>query len=112
MDVEIKILLPDKSLSVMKLKRTASADDVYKKLVETINLDKNLIDHYYLFEIIDYSFDRKLRPNECPHLIYTQNYSTSLATCITMKRWYFSLQTESVLAKNTQTLNFLYHQVS
>jgi sorting nexin-27 len=96
----------------MKLKRTASADDVYNALIEIIDLDKDLVKYFYLFEIIDYSFDRKLRANECPHLIYTQNYSTSLATCIAMKRWYFNLKVESILAKNTQTLNFLYYQVS
>ena len=116
--LELKVTLPDKSVSSVNVKQSANTDEVYAALVEAIDLDPSLSQYFYLFEAIDNSFERKLRPNEQPYLINAQNLHNSssssggskMSTCIRMKKWYFSLKTESLLAKNAQTLKYLFHQ--
>jgi hypothetical protein len=56
--------------------------------------------------------ERKLQPNEFPHNLYIQNYSTATATCITLRKWLFSLSKETVLHNNEAIVNFLFWQVS
>lgn len=112
---DLKILLPDKTtLKLTKVKQSSTADEVYKKVLEQLKLDdddSNLGQYYYLFEIIDQSFERKLRPHESPILINLQNFTTDkCSTCISLRKWYFNLKTESVLAKNPTTLKFLFSQ--
>ena len=80
------------------------------KRINSTNL-KNKTEKKLIFFPIK-SIERKLRPNERPHLIYMQNFSNkNSATCIRMKKWYFNLKAESSLAKNSQTLKYLFHQV-
>jgi sorting nexin-27 len=79
-------------------------------LIEKIGLDVQYKTYFYLFEVIDSTFERKLRPNEQLYLIYMQNFTNKNTTCIRMKKWYFNLKCESQLAKNTQTLKYLFHQ--
>jgi DNA-binding transcriptional regulator YiaG len=105
---DLKVLLPDKStLKLIKVKQSSTADEVYEKVLEKLHLD-DLHQYYYLFEIIDQSFERKLRPHESPILINLQNDSKS--TCISLRKWYFNLKSESLLAKNPTTLKFLFAQ--
>lgn len=41
---------------------------------------------------IDYRFsERKLQPQEHPHTLYIQNYSTASATCLSIRRWLFNI---------------------
>ncbi len=109
--VELKILLPDKSLvKLTDVKQNATAEEVYKNLLEKIKLDSNLSIYYYLFEIIDQTFERKLRTHEQPVLINLQNCSNGSSTCICLRKWYFNLKTESILAKNPLSLKYLFHQ--
>ena len=56
--------------------------------------------------------DRKLQPAELPHNIYIQNYSTATATCITLRKWVFTLTQESFLNSDDLAINFLYWEVS
>ena len=109
--VELKILLPDKSLiKLTDIKQNVTVDQVYKNLIEKIKLDTSLSIYYYLFEIIDQTFERKLRPHEQPVLINLQNCSNKSSTCICLRKWYFNLKVESILAKNPLTLKYLFHQ--
>jgi hypothetical protein len=110
--VELQILLPDNSIVTLNnIKQNASADDVYKNLIDHLKIDSHLSVYFYLFEIIDQSFERKLRPHEQPNLINIQNYSNKCSTCICLRKWYFNLKVESLLAKNQTTLKYLFHQV-
>lgn len=54
---------------------------------------------------------RKLQKTEFPHNLYIQNYNTTTATCILLRRWFFSPAIEKKLCFNEQALNFLYWQV-
>lgn len=58
-----------------------------------------------------YFAERKLQANEFPHNLYIQNYSTATATCITLRRWVFSIDKEQSLYKDETALNFFYWQV-
>lgn len=55
--------------------------------------------------------ERKLQSNEFPHNIYIQNYSTATATCITLKKWIFSITRENFLNSDPVAVNFLFGQV-
>ena len=56
--------------------------------------------------------ERKLQPNELPHNIYIQNYSTATATCIVLKKWLFTVTRESLLNSDDIALTFLFWQVT
>lgn len=55
---EIKISMPDKTITKFKIKQNATADEVYKQLIEKVNLDQKLSAYFYLYEIIDNTFGK------------------------------------------------------
>jgi sorting nexin-27 len=114
-EVAIAINLPDGSVCSITASPAASADHCYSALVDKIQLPADLAKYFYLFEIIDSSFERKLRPDEQPHKINAQNNSTSSSrlktTSIRMKKWYFNVRgVENALAKSQLTLEYLFFQ--
>ena len=53
--------------------------------------------------------ERKLRPNEQPHALYIQNYSTATSSCLCVRRWLFSVRAEQRLCQqDPQALSFFY----
>ena len=56
--VELKILLPDRKLCSIRIDKNSNTDQVYKSLVESIKLDAQLVNFFYLFEVIDQSFGK------------------------------------------------------
>ncbi len=54
--VEVKILLPDKQIVALTIRKSSTADEVYAKLIEKINLSKSSSEYFYLFEISEYNF--------------------------------------------------------
>ena len=57
--VEVKILLPDKQIVALIIRKSSTADEVYNKLIEKINLPKSSAEYFYLFEIAEYNFGEK-----------------------------------------------------
>lgn len=51
-------MLPDRSVTVLKIKRFATAEKVYETVIEKIGLPKQCTPYFYLFEILDYTFGR------------------------------------------------------
>ncbi|KAK7571089.1 hypothetical protein V9T40_014693 [Parthenolecanium corni] len=100
--VEVKILLPDKQVVALTIRKSSTAEEVYNKLVEKINLSKSSSEYFYLFEISEYNFERKLHSQEFPHPLYVQNYSTATATCLCLQRWFFSLSIEKELTETDE----------
>ena len=44
---------------------------------------------------IYFSFlERKLGSKECPHHLYTQNYSSAASSCIVLRKWIFDVDLE------------------
>lgn len=110
-EVNMQINLPDMSKVSLKISPNMNTDEVYKKLVVSIQLDPQIKKYFYLYEIIDESFERKLRPTEMPYKINVQNYTKkNSSTSICMKKWYFNPRVEILLAKNSQTLKYLFTQ--
>ncbi|XKL66009.1 hypothetical protein PGB90_009429 [Kerria lacca] len=100
--VEVKILLPDKQIVALTIRKTSTADEVYNKLIEKINMSKSTSEYFYLFEISEYNFERKLHPHEFPHPLYVQNYSTATSTCLSLQKWLFSLSIEKGLVESDE----------
>ncbi|KAF6211007.1 hypothetical protein GE061_014120 [Apolygus lucorum] len=95
--VDLKVLLPDREIVTVTVRKNSSANDVYQAVVERINISSNAAKYFYLFEIVEYNFERKVHPDEFPHSIYIQNYSTASSTCLCIRRWLFVPQLELTL---------------
>ncbi|XP_013174160.1 PREDICTED: sorting nexin-27 [Papilio xuthus] len=97
--VELKVLLPDRSVVAVSVARSANADHVYRAVCDKIALDNQLRPYFYLFEIVEYNFERKLQGNECPHSLYVQNYSTASASCVCVRKWLFNPRRDAALVR-------------
>lgn len=58
-----------------------------------------------------YFVERKLQPNEYPHNLYIQNYSTATSTCLSVRRWLFTLSREISLMRDQQAISYIFWQV-
>lgn len=83
---------------------------MWDHLVQKANFTSYTQQYFYLFEIVEYSFERKLQPNEIPHQLYVNNYSTSSSTCLCVRRWLFSLKRELELPPGEQAAKFIFFQ--
>lgn len=58
------------------------------------------------------SIVRKLAPNEFPHKLYVQNYTSAIpGTCLTMRKWLFTTEEEVLLNDNQLAVSYFFHQV-
>ncbi|XP_071051620.1 sorting nexin-27 isoform X2 [Onthophagus taurus] len=108
--VDLKVLLPDREVITVTLRKSANADDVYDMVVKKINMNKSTAKYFYLFEIVEYNFERKLQPTEYPHNLYIQNYSTATSTCLCVRKWLFSLTKELSLMHDVQATHYIFWQ--
>ncbi|XP_022122986.1 sorting nexin-27 isoform X2 [Pieris rapae] len=109
--VDLKVLLPDREVVTVAVLKSTNADDVYRAVCDKIGLSKQVQKYFYLFEIVEYNFERKLQPNECPHSLYIQNYSTASSSCLSLRKWLFNPHTElSVIAEDTKAAEFIFWQ--
>ncbi|XP_014676974.1 PREDICTED: sorting nexin-27-like [Priapulus caudatus] len=109
-DVDMKILLPDKNVLTITIRRNSTAEHVYNIITHKLGLTAETAKYFALFEIIDYNFERKLQPGEFPHNLYIQNYSTATSTCIALRKWLFSLNKETQVT-DEKAANFFFWQV-
>ena len=55
---------------------------------------------------------RKLAPNEFPHKLYVQNYTSTVpGTCLALRKWLFSTEEEELLRDNLLALHYCFYQV-
>lgn len=55
---------------------------------------------------------RKLAPNEFPHKLYVQNYTSAVpGTCLTLRKWLFTTEEEALLNDNDLAVAYFFHQV-
>ncbi|KAH6937559.1 hypothetical protein HPB50_001712 [Hyalomma asiaticum] len=97
--VDIKVLLPDRTTIVVKVRKNSTTEEVYQAVVEKAGLPQEVWRYFALFEIVEYGFERRLGPNEFPHNLYIQNYSTATSTCLLVRKWLFTTQLEERLAQ-------------
>lgn len=74
---------------------------------EPIPNESNIFPFFFFFVISE----RKLQPNEVPHQLYVQNYSTASSTCLCVRRWLFSIDRETTLPNGEQAAQFIFYQV-
>ncbi|KAH8345188.1 sorting nexin-27 [Drosophila kikkawai] len=108
--VDIKVMLPDHEVSTVSVKKSSNAQVVWEILVQRANLTAYTQQYFYLFEIVEYNFERKLQPHEIPHQLYVQNYSTASSTCLCVRRWLFSVSKELTLPDGEQAGRFIFYQ--
>lgn len=59
-----------------------------------------------------FSLVRKLAPNEFPHKLYVQNYTSAVpGTCLTIRKWLFTTEEEILLNDNDLAVTYFFHQV-
>jgi sorting nexin-27 len=109
--IDMKVMLPDRSTIVIKTKKNSTTVQVYQQVIQAINLSREAAPYFALFEIVEYYFERLLRPDEFPHNLYIQNYSTATPTCLLLRKWLFTLDREIQLSSmDSLAESFFFHQ--
>ncbi|OPJ71571.1 sorting nexin-27 isoform B [Patagioenas fasciata monilis] len=76
-----------------------------------VGMDSITANYFALFEVINHSFVRKLAPNEFPHKLYVQNYTSAVpGTCLTIRKWLFTTEEEVLLNDNDLAVTYFFHQ--
>jgi len=108
--VDLKVMVFDEQIVNIKAKRTTSAEDVFKAVAERIGLLPENWEFFFLFEIVDHSFERRIQPTEFPHSLYIANYSTASATCLSLRKWLFHPKVEAELEMDPMALRIMFQQ--
>ncbi|KAJ8273499.1 hypothetical protein GJAV_G00102270 [Gymnothorax javanicus] len=110
-DVELRVALPDKTAVCVRLPKNSTTDQVYQAVVMKVGMDSITASYFALFEVINHSFMRKLAPNEFPHKLYVQNYTSAVpGTCLTLRKWLFTIEEEVLLNDNELAIHYCFHQ--
>lgn len=54
--MDLKIILPDREIVVIRTKKNATAESVYNSVIEKIKMVESTAAYFYLFEIVEYNF--------------------------------------------------------
>jgi sorting nexin-27 len=54
--VDLKILLPDREIITVSVRKNSNAGDVFSTVVDKIHMCNNAAKYFYLFEIVEYNF--------------------------------------------------------
>ncbi|CAL8256297.1 unnamed protein product [Boreogadus saida] len=110
-DVELRIAMPDKTTVTVRVRKNSTTDHVYQAVVVKVGMDSVTASYFALFEVINHTFVRKLAPNEFPHKLYVQNYTSAVpGTCLTLRKWLFTTQEEILLNENQLAIHYCFHQ--
>ncbi|GCC33568.1 hypothetical protein chiPu_0012038 [Chiloscyllium punctatum] len=110
-DVDLRIALPDRNIITVSVKKNSTAEEVYRAVQEHLRMDSITASFFTLFEVVDHFFERKLVPNEFPHKLYIQNYTSAAAgTCLVIRKWLFTMAQEELLNDNDLAVTYFFHQ--
>ncbi|CAH6917025.1 Snx27 [Phodopus roborovskii] len=110
-DVELRVALPDGTAVTVRVKKNSTTDQVYQAIAAKVGMDSTTVNYFALFEVINHSFVRKLAPNEFPHKLYVQNYTSAVpGTCLTVRKWLFTTEEEILLNDNDLAVTYFFHQ--
>ncbi|XP_074979056.1 sorting nexin-27 isoform X1 [Caretta caretta] len=110
-DVELRVALPDTTTVTVRVKKNSTTDQVYQAVAAKVGMDSTTANYFALFEVINHSFVRKLAPNEFPHKLYVQNYTSAVpGTCLTIRKWLFTTEEEALLNDNDLAVTYFFHQ--
>ena len=108
--VDIKIIILDEQVISVKAKRNSTADEVFRMVAQKIGLFPENWEFFFLFEIVEHNFERRVQPTEFPHSLYIANYSTATATCLSFRKWLFHPKVEVELESDPVALKILFYQ--
>lgn len=108
--VELRVSLPDDSVTTVAVLKSERTDVVFEALVEKLNLGQENWSNFALFEIMEDGFERKLEKNEFPHTVYIRSYSALSSTSLALRKWNFTLAREAEMVNDEIALNLLYSQ--
>jgi sorting nexin-27 len=110
--VQLRVLLPDKTVSTITVSEYWRTNEVYEELAEKIGLKENVRKFFTLFLRTGEGIDRKLQNNEFPHQVYLKEYTSSSGSdsCILLRKWLFSRTHEVLASSDSVALNLFYHQ--
>ncbi|XP_066909415.1 sorting nexin-27-like [Halyomorpha halys] len=54
--VDLKVLLPDREVITVTIRKNSNANDVYQAVVDKIHMSSEASKYFYLFEIVEYNF--------------------------------------------------------
>uniref|UniRef100_A0A8C4RMG8 Sorting nexin 27b n=1 Tax=Erpetoichthys calabaricus TaxID=27687 RepID=A0A8C4RMG8_ERPCA len=98
-------------VSDVELRINSTTDQVYQAVASKVGMDSITASYFALFEVINHSFVRKLAPNEFPHKIYIQNYTSAMpGTCLAIRKWLFTTEEEVLLNDNDLAIAYCFHQ--
>lgn len=110
-DVELRVALPDGTTVTVRVKKNSTTDQVYQAIAAEVGMDSTTVNYFALFEVINHSFVRKLAPNEFPHKLYVQNYTSAVpGTCLAIRKWLFTTEEEILLNDNDLAVTYFFHQ--
>jgi sorting nexin-27 len=58
--VDLKILLPDREVVTVTVRKSSNTEEVYAAVIDKIRMSKNTAKYFYLFEIVEYNFGKSL----------------------------------------------------
>lgn len=108
--VDIKVIVLDEQIVSVKAKRNSTAEEVYRVVAQKIGLLPENWEFFFLFEIVEHNFERRIQPTEFPHSLYIANYSTASATCLALRKWLFHPRVEVELETDLMALRIMFHQ--
>uniref|UniRef100_A0A0N5AIJ2 Sorting nexin-27 n=1 Tax=Syphacia muris TaxID=451379 RepID=A0A0N5AIJ2_9BILA len=118
-EVNIRVLLPDGASLNFDIKRHCNAKNLYcldvlQLAAKRLKMSPEVSECCGLFEMIEGNLDdltnavclcnvveRKLADDEYPHALYIQNYTSAAPSCITVRKWLFSIDKEIDLCKRS-----------
>lgn len=76
--VDLKVLLPDREIATVTVRKSANAEEVYKAVIAKIGMCPSSAKYFYLFEIVEYNFGKffNLRRISDVFRKYLQPFST------------------------------------
>jgi len=107
--VTLKVIVFQDQIVSIKAKRNSTAEEVYRAVAESIGLLPENWEFFWLFEIIELNFERKIRPTEFPHSLYIANYSTASSTCLALRKWLFHPSVEVELEADPVALRIMFY---
>jgi sorting nexin-27 len=110
--VQVKLMLPDRTVRAFQVPRSCSAGSLFEQLTERLPIDRSIfVDSFALFETLEPAFARRVGSDECVHALYVRNYSTAAASCLSVRKWRFDPAIELQLSNRDELAQqFLFWQ--
>ena len=92
-ELELKVLLPGATMILLTARHSESAASLYARLAKEMGLNggpdhanpQEPRTHFFLYELVEPMFCRRLEPTEPVHAVYASNYTLPLQTCIAVR---------------------------